>query len=44
VRFGRAYDKLRVGLGEYFTVTGVDVERGVIELLPDKKSTIWESS
>jgi len=42
VRFGRAYAKLGIGLGEYFTVTGVDVERGVVSLLRDGKSSVWE--
>jgi ATP-dependent exoDNAse (exonuclease V) alpha subunit len=42
VRFGRAYAKLGVEPGAYFTVTGADVERGVVNLVQESKSIIWE--
>ena len=42
VRFGRAYAKLGVEPGAYFMVTEVDIERGVVDLVQDGKSIVWE--
>ena len=42
VRFGRAYARLGIRLGEYLTVTEVDVEQGVVSLLRDGKPIVWE--
>lgn len=42
VRFGRAYAKLKVEPGAYFMVTGADVERGIVDLVRDSKSIVWE--
>jgi len=42
VRFGRAYAKLGIELGEYLTVADVDVKRGVVSLLRGGESIAWE--
>ncbi len=42
VRFGRAYAKLGIELGEYLTVTDGDVERGVVSLLRGAEQIAWE--
>jgi len=42
VRFGRAYAKLGIQAGEYLTVMGVDVERGVVSLLRGGTAVAWE--
>jgi conjugative relaxase-like TrwC/TraI family protein len=42
VRFGRAYAKLSIKPGEYFTAREVDIERGVVYLARDGKSLVWE--
>jgi conjugative relaxase-like TrwC/TraI family protein len=42
VRFGRAYPKLGIESGEYFMVTKVDIEGGVVHLARDGRTVIWE--
>jgi len=42
VRFGRAYAKLGIQVGEYLTVKGVDVERGVVSLSRGGNVVAWE--
>jgi len=42
VRFGRTYKKLGIELGEYLTVSDVDVEHGVISLLRGRERVAWE--
>ena len=42
VRFGRAYARLGIRLGEYLTVTEVDAEEGVVSLLREGKPIRWE--
>jgi conjugative relaxase-like TrwC/TraI family protein len=42
VRFGRAYAKLGIEPGAYFMVTAVDGERGVVDLVQENKSMVWE--
>jgi conjugative relaxase-like TrwC/TraI family protein len=42
VRFGRAYAKLGIELGEYLTVIDVDAERGVVSLLRGAEPIAWE--
>jgi conjugative relaxase-like TrwC/TraI family protein len=42
LRFGRAYAKLGIQLGEYLTVADVDVKRGVVTLLRGTEPVVWE--
>jgi ATP-dependent exoDNAse (exonuclease V) alpha subunit len=41
IRFGRAYAKLGIQLGDYLTVIDVDVARGVVSLMQGGKSIAW---